>query len=253
MQRSEEFATASVEGAIATVTLSRGSVNALNLAAVEQLHRLLTEIEDDGGIRTIVLTAHGPFFSFGFDVPEFITVGREEFSDYLVRFTDLYRYLFTYPKPVIAALNGHTIAGACMIALACDWRVMVTGKARISLNEITFGSSVFAGATEMLRFAAGSRNAALILNSGALLPAAEAADLGLVDQAVDPELFGEAVAGAASTHAAKDQAAFASIKHLLRGPVAEEFARRERASIARFVDIWYSPSTRRQLEKITIR
>ena len=71
-----------------------------------------------------------------------------------------------------------------MLALACDQRVMVTGKARIALNEIGFGASLLAGATEMLRFAGGNSNATQVIYSGALYSAEEALGLGLVDQAV---------------------------------------------------------------------
>ena len=76
------------------------------------------------------------------------------------------------PRPVNRA--GHTVAGGCMLALACDRRVMARGKGKISLNEIGFGSSVFAGSVEMLRFAVCSRNAQEILYSGALYDADQA-------------------------------------------------------------------------------
>jgi 3,2-trans-enoyl-CoA isomerase len=71
-------------------------------------------------IAAVILTGSGKFFSFGFDIPEFLAITKEEFTEYLANFTDLYTYLFLYSKPVIAALNGHTMAGGCMLALACD-------------------------------------------------------------------------------------------------------------------------------------
>lgn len=115
-----------------TLRLSRGKVNALNQAVVDQLRKVLKDCESDPEITAIILTGTGSFFSFGFDVPEFLSASKRQFIDYLMSFTDLYTYIFQYPKPVIAALNGHTIAGGCMLALACDYRVMVTGKAKIS-------------------------------------------------------------------------------------------------------------------------
>ena len=107
---------------------------------------------------------------------------KEDFTRYLTKFTDFYTDLFVFPKPVIAALNGHTIAGGCMIATACDYRIMVTGKPRISLNEITFGSSVFAGSVDMLKACVGPQNAESILYSGGMYSAEQALDLGLVHQ-----------------------------------------------------------------------
>ncbi len=116
------------------------------------------------------------------DIPQIIPYSKEACYDFLIKFTELYTYMFGYPKPLIAALNGHTIAGGCMLAIACDQRIMVSGKAKISLNEIGFGSSVFAGSVEMLRFLVGSRYTSAVLVSGAMYSAEEAASMGLVDQ-----------------------------------------------------------------------
>jgi enoyl-CoA hydratase/carnithine racemase len=128
----------------------------------------------------------------------------------------------------------------------------VSGKAKISLNEIGFGSSVFAGSAEMLKLCVGKRNAETILLGGAMYSAEQARALGLVDEVVaERELMDRAV-HAAQEWAGRDAAAFASIKGLLRQPVAEEMERREKASIRRFAEIWYSEGTREKLKGIQI-
>jgi enoyl-CoA hydratase/carnithine racemase len=246
------FALVSKDEGIATVTLSRGKVNALNEAVVEELDARLQEFERAGDVRGIILTGQGKFFSFGFDIPEFLSQPKESFAGYLKRFTTLYRYMFLYPKPLVAALNGHTIAGGCMLATACDYRLMVAGKARISLNEITFGSSVFAGSVELLRYWTGDKNAQTVLFSGAMYSAEEALKLGLVDQvSTEANLLSEAKQ-VAQQLASKDGSPFGSIKRLLRKPVGEEMARREGDSIAEFVDIWYSETTWKKVQGIKI-
>jgi len=237
---------------IATVILSRGKVNALNGMVVDELRACLKALEVDRGLKALVLTGHGKFFSFGFDIPEFLSFTKEEFTNYLINFTDLYTYLFLYPKPVVAALNGHTIAGGCMLALACDYRVMVTGRGRISLNEIAFGSSVFAGSTEMLRFWIGSANATQVLFSGAMYSAEEAKSLGLVQEVVVEDNLMVQARRIALDLASKYSLAFASIKSLLRKPITEEMMQRERTSIREFVDIWYSKPTWANLQDIKI-
>jgi enoyl-CoA hydratase/carnithine racemase len=151
---------------------------------------------------------------------------------------------------VVAALNGHTIAGGCMLALACDYRVMATGKAKIALNEIDFGSSVLAGSTEMLRFQVGSRNAAEILYSGTMYSAEEAQSVGLIEQTASPNEVMAAAFHAAADLAAKHPPAFTSIKHLLRQSIAEKMREEEAESIRKFVDIWYSDTVRENLSKI---
>jgi len=248
-----DFVRTSVSDGIADVTFQRGKVNALDEQVVDELAACFAELANDPGASSVVLTGTGKFFSFGFDIPEFLPWPKEDFTRYLVKFTDLYRSLFVFPKPLIAALNGHTIAGGCMIAHACDRRLMAMGKGKVSLNEISFGSSVFAGAVAMLRLRVGERNAEQVLWGGALYDPEEARALGLVDEVVAEQQLADRARSLAHDLAAKDCAAFASIKHLLRGPTAEAMAAREAESIREFVELWYSPRTRRQLEQIRIR
>ena len=242
----------SQKDSIVTLTLYRGKVNALNEPLVEELHGALKNFAGDKNIKSVIITGHGKFFTFGFDIPEFLNYSKEGFVRYLTKFTDLYTYIFLYPKPVIAALNGHTIAGGCMIALACDYRIMVSGKAKIALNEIEFGSSVFAGCVEMLRFCVGNRNATTILYSGAMYSAEEAKDLGLIDKVTTEENLIDAARKTALNLGSKPKNAFISIKSLLRMSVAEEMKRKEEKSVKEFADIWYSDSIWENLKKIKI-
>ena len=237
---------------IATLTLRRGKVNALNGAVVDQLRGSLKALEGDPEVKSIVLTGAGKFFSFGFDIPEFLSFNKAQFAAYLTNFTDLYTYLFLYPKPVVAALNGHTIAGGCMLALACDYRIMVREKAKIALNEIGFGSSVFAGSTEMLRYWVGCANATAILFSGAMYPAEEAKMMGLVQEAATESELMDMARKAASDFASKPPPAFASIKSLLRRSIVDAMKSREGTAIKEFVDNWYSDATWSNLRNIKI-
>lgn len=251
-RRKMDFIIPQKSDGIATLMIRRGKVNALNGTVVNEMRESLKNFESDPEVKSVILTAYGKFFSFGFDIPEFLSFTKEQFTEYLVNFTDLYTYIFSYPKPVVAALNGHTIAGGCMLALACDHRMMTSGKAKISLNEIGFGSSVFAGSVEMLRFWVGSANATEVLFSGALYSAQEAKNLGLIQEVAAADELMDMARKAASGFASKYLPAFASIKSLLRRSTIEEMMRRERESIKEFVDIWYSESTWANLQNIKI-
>jgi enoyl-CoA hydratase len=242
----------SKDGEIATATLSRGKVNALNEPMVEELTKSFEDLAIDNAVKSIIFTGTGKFFSFGFDVPEFLSYPKDDFVRYLEKFTKLYTDVFLFPKPVVAALNGHTIAGGCMLATACDFRLMVTGKARISLNEITFGAPVPAGSVEMLRYCVGSRHAQSILYSGAMYSAEQAFELGLVDQVSSEDALAEDARKVAQELAQKDSSAFRTTKHLLRKPVAEQMIKREKDAILEFVDIWYSEQTWENLKEIEI-
>lgn len=237
---------------IATVTMARGKVNAINEPVVEELKHSFEDLAKDTAVKAVILTGRGKFFSFGFDIPEFLSYPKDDFARYLIKFADLYRSLFLFPKPVVAAINGHAIAGGCMLATACDYRVMVPEKAKIALNEITFGASVFAGIVEILKYCVGSKNAATILYSGNLYSPQEALELGLIDQIASPENLLEAAVKTAEDFAQKNPVAFKRVKDLLKQPVADEISKRETSSIHEFVDIWYSAETWANLQEIKI-
>ena len=247
-----DFVQLSINDGVAEARLKRGKVNAINEQVVHELSDSLQRLAADPEIRAVILTGDGPFFSFGFDIPEFLSYSEESFSSFLKNFTSLYTYLFTYPKPVVAALNGHAIAGGCMLALACDYRIMVSGKAKISLNEITFGSSVFAGSVIMLKFLVGAKNAQAGLYEGTMYSAEAALHVGLIDQVSSNEKLLEDARQTARRLGARDAAAFRSMKNLLRAPVAEQMIKEEDSSVREFVKIWYSANTWKHLQAITI-
>ena len=247
-----DFVELKVAQGLATVTLNRGKVNALNEPSVEQLRDVFNRLEKDPVIDAVVLTGQGKFFSFGFDIPEFLSYNREAFRRFLTKFSRLYTNLFLFPKPLIAGINGHAIAGGCMLTTCCDRRLMVSGKAKISLNEIGFGSSVFAGSVEMLKFWVGSKHASEMLHHGKMYSADEAARIGLVDHITTLDGLAAETASVAQDYAQKDIRAYAAIKALLRRPVVDVMQKWEQPSIEEFLDLWYSPETWQQLQDIKI-
>jgi len=248
-----EFLHVSKESGLVSINFCRGKVNALNEPMIEEIGSCFSQLETDDSVKAIIFGGTGKFFSFGFDIPEFLTYSKEEFFRHLTKFVSVCTQIYLFPKPVVAALNGHTMAAGCILALACDYRIMVSGKAKISINEITLGASVDAGCVEMLRHLVGGRNAERILFSGAMYSAEEAERLGLVDKVVEEANLQEEAAKIAGDFSAKDPAAFRSIKRLLRRPIAEKVAEHEESSIREFVDIWYSEQTRKKMYEIEIR
>lgn len=247
------FVAKSIDGAVATLTISRGKVNAISETLAEELRKNFEEILNDNGVKAVVLTGQGSFFSFGLDIPEFLNYPKEDFQRFVKKFADLYTYIFSYPKPVIAALNGHTVAGGFMLATACDYRILVTGKARMSLNEITFGSSLFPGSAEMLRYCVGDRKAEIISVTGDMYSAEQAKDMGLVDQVTTEELLGKESMKVASGFASRFGAAFRSIKNLLRSDTAACMRVKDEKYRDEMIDIWYSEETWARLKMIKIR
>ena len=129
----------SVEGGGGSCSLPR-KVNAIDEPTIDELKDCFRELGADEGARAVVFFRGGEVLLFGFDIPGFLGHSKPEFSRFLTKFTDLYTYLFTYPKPVVAALNGHTVAGGLMLALACDRRFMAAGKGKGGAERFAFGS-----------------------------------------------------------------------------------------------------------------
>ena len=240
------------DGGLAIVTMERGKVNALNPELVEELSATFSDLGKDDGIRVVLFTGRGKFFSFGFDIPEFMASSRDKFTTFLIQFTNLYTEMFLFPKPLIASINGHAIAGGCMLATACDYRIMVAGRSKIGVNELAFGSTVFAGSVEMLKFCVGQRNAGTILYSSQLYSGSEAMGLGLVDRMSTSLDLMRDTREVAHIFALKQPDAFKSIKGLLRNPVREAMIKKESHSIHKFVDIWCSEATMSNLKEIKI-
>src|SRR4051794_27587744 len=136
---------------ILTLRLAHGKASALD---VELLDALLREL--DGAAeqaRALLLTGTGSIFSAGVDLFRLTRDG----SDYVRRFLPLLsrclRALFAFPRPVVAAVNGHAIAGGCILALASDIRLMAEGGGRIGVPELLVGVPFPAAALEIVRFA----------------------------------------------------------------------------------------------------
>lgn len=248
-----EYVQLSIDDGIATVAINRPKVNAINEQVVSELTDVFGELALDTQVKAVILTGRGSFFSFGFDIPGFMDYPKEAFHRFIMSFSDLVRRIFVFPKPVIAALNGHTVAGGCVLAIACDGRVMVTGKAKIALNELTLGASVFTSIAEILKYTVGPRKAQLLLYTGKMNSAEEALSLGLVDKVVSVDDLNDAALGAARELAGWDVFAFGSVKRLLRKGVLDIIERHEESTISEFVDIWYSENTWEKLKKIEIR
>ena len=242
----------SKESGITTVTMSRGKVNAINEAFVDELGAVFNELAADADTKAVILTGDGKFFSFGFDIPELLNYSKSDFARYLKKFCALYAQMFLFPKPVIGALNGHATAGGCILALTCDFRIMATGKARIALNELNIGVAIFAGCVGMLESAVCDRNAEKVLLTGAMYTAEDALRIGLVDSVTSVESLMAEAKEIADEFSQKNPDAFKTLQNLLRRPAAEYFGRSEEDSILDFIEIWYSEPTRNVLKRVVI-
>jgi enoyl-CoA hydratase/carnithine racemase len=95
---------------------------------VDELGKLLERIEHDSSVSALVLgSSNDKFLSIGFDIPRLFELPREDFTTFFSEFNRVCLSLYTLPKPTIAAITGHAVAGGCILALCCDYRFIAEG------------------------------------------------------------------------------------------------------------------------------
>jgi enoyl-CoA hydratase/carnithine racemase len=169
-------------GGIAVLTLASDKVNALDVATLSEIALYLDRAAPDPAVRALVVTGAGSIFSAGLNVSEVLDHEKDRTGVLLDALRDALVGLFRFPKPTVAAINGPAIAGGCILACACDKRLIAEG-ARIGATELKVGVSFPVFAVELLRHACGSAAEQLMFDA-ALLNAEEACACGLVHQVV---------------------------------------------------------------------
>jgi enoyl-CoA hydratase len=172
-------------GRTAVVTMTTNKVNAQNREFFADLHDALDRLGSEHAESPVVLTGHGGRFSAGLDLGEHFPIfgGPEEgVAEWFAAYRATNMRLFTYPRPVIAAVNGHAFAGGLVTAAACDRRVAVDTGARFALNEVPIGIPMPAVYVRMMAYAWGERVAAQLSLFGEQFDSERALHLGVVDE-----------------------------------------------------------------------
>jgi enoyl-CoA hydratase len=138
------------DGGVRWITLDRPPANALDDSLLGALEDAVDDAERDDRVRAVVLGAQGRFFCGGFDLRAPRRDGAAV-TAMVSRYRSSHRKLLALPKPTIAAVNGHALAGGLVLALACDHRVAVDADYRIGLNETAIGAAFPAAAMEIVR------------------------------------------------------------------------------------------------------
>lgn len=229
-------------GAVAVVELAHGKANLVDMdlcrGTVEQFAALRAS-----AARAVVLTGTGGIFSAGVDLLKVLEGKADYARPFLKALDDLLEALFLFPKPLVAAVNGHAIAGGCIMACAADRRIMARGNGRIGAPELLVGVAFPVVPLEVLRFAVSPEHLTEVIYSGATYPADEALRRGLVDEVAEPgDLLPRALAEA-ERMAAVPAAAFELTKLQLREPAVETMRRRRAQLDSRIAEYWSQPAT----------
>jgi enoyl-CoA hydratase len=211
------------DGGVRVLTLDHPPANAEDEELLADLSAALAGALREDAVRAVVLTGAGKFFGGGFDLS---APRRDVESTRKLRalFREAHLRLLSLPKPTVAMMNGHAIAGGLVLVLACDYRLGLDGDYKIGLNEVAIGASYPKIAFEIVRLRLSHARAAELLLGAALYPASQAIRLGVVDELLPAETFEATVLRRAARMGAFPREAYAHTKAAL---VAETLARVE--------------------------
>ncbi|XP_063382341.1 enoyl-CoA delta isomerase 1, mitochondrial-like [Cydia fagiglandana] len=171
------------DGGIAVMTLQRAPVNSLNLELLQAISKALDDVAKNKPKGMILTSALPTVFSAGVDITEMYKPEVQRLQQYGNNFQDVWIKLFGFPFPTAAAINGHAPAGGCLLAMACEYRVMVSGKYTIGLNETALGIVANDWFMDTMCHTIGIRNTELALTTGKMFAVDEALEIGLIDEA----------------------------------------------------------------------
>jgi enoyl-CoA hydratase len=197
-------------GDVVVLRIEHGRVGALDVELLDALTEAVA-----GTDRAVVLTGTGSAFSAGVDLRRILDGGPAYTEQLLTALSRTFRTVFDHPRPTVAAVNGHAIAGGCVLALACDLRLASGG--RTGLSELVVGVPFPTAALEIVRHALGPRAGSVLLGAQTV-DTERALALGVVDELTAPdELLPRAVALAAEL-AARSPESYRLAKAALHRP-----------------------------------
>ncbi|ODS35228.1 MAG: hypothetical protein A7315_01895 [Candidatus Altiarchaeales archaeon WOR_SM1_79] len=235
---------------VSVIKLNRDVTNALNSTMIDKLSRILQKLNDDSNVHSIILTSSNEkFFAIGFDIPELFELTKEDFHQFYHSFNQLCLDLYTFPKPTIAAITGHVIAGGCILALCCDYRFIAEGRKLMGFNEIKLGVPVPYPADCILQQLVGTRIARDVMDYGEFFEPEKLIQMGMVDKLLAQDQVLTQALEKARVLGSFSHQAFSMIKRnrveMVEAQVLKNLDEKERY----FVECWYADETREKLKE----
>ncbi len=237
---------------IVELRLDRPPVNALNPALVKRLDDAIAEAAA-ADARAVVLSGKPGLFSAGLDVPELLELDESGMAEFWQAFFGLLERIARCEIPVVTALTGHSPAGGTVIALFADYRVQAEGDFRLGLNEVQVGLVVPPVIHRALVRLIGPYPAERHLVAGEMIPAAEALEVGLVDELVAADQVVERAVGWCRNLLQLPGHAMHGTRRLCRADLAALFDDGDALDISSFVEGWFAEPTQATLRLLVER
>lgn len=169
---------------VATMVLNKPPVNSLNLEFLDEIKTHLNQLQNDKARGIILTSGLQNIFCAGLDLTEFYNPNTDRLIKFWTTLQDTWLALIMTPLPTVAVINGHSPAGGCLLAMSCDYRVMIGPKYTIGLNETKLGIVAPKWFQDTMVAVIGKRNAELSLVTGKMYTTDEALKIGLIDESV---------------------------------------------------------------------
>jgi enoyl-CoA hydratase len=226
-------------GKIAVLTLAHGKANTLDPEFCRAVTGEFARLKKSPA-EAVVLTAEGPIFCAGVNLIRASQGGPKYLRTFLPALNKMYDAIFNFPKPVVAAVNGHAIAGGCVLSSCTDYRMMARGNGRVGVTELLVGLPFPALAFEVMRFVTGPRYFSELIYTGNTYSPDDALERGLVHEVVEPAALQERALASARMLADLSPAAFSQTKAQMRVAVTERIKRDGKKTDAAVTKIWTS-------------
>jgi enoyl-CoA hydratase len=224
---------------VTVVRLEHGKVNAFDVELMRGWIAELARLEQ-AETQAVVLTGTGAVFSAGVELRRLTEGGRDYVKAFLPLLGDAFFKTFTFSKPLIAAVNGHAIAGGCVLACACDYRVMAEGKGRMGTPELSVGVPFPSMAMEILRLVVPAHRLQSIIYRGLTCTPDDALANGFVDELAAPDALLDRAVEVAAHLGSLPPASFALTKRIIRQPSRDRVVRYMRSVDEEVLEAWMS-------------
>ena len=210
--------TRTVDAGIATLTMDDGKVNAFDLEFFGRLDAALDECADDAAV---VLAGRPGMFSAGLNTKTMATLDTDGLTDLLVQFGRTFLRVWLEPRPVVAAVEGHAIAGGTILAMVCDHAIAADGEFGWGLTETTIGFPLPRWIIAVARGNVAAHRLDDLLLPGRMVRPAEAVEVGFADEVRSPEQVLDGAVEHARALAQLPRRTYAETKRRLRGEAVE--------------------------------
>lgn len=210
------------ESGVALVRMTKPPANAMDLELLAEGIRVAGELRD-ADPDAVVITGDGRFFSGGLDLRVMPTLGPDELREGVHGINGLFATWYGFPRPVVAAVNGHAVAGGLIFALCGDLRVGAP-VAKLGLTEVAVGVPYPVAALAIAAAEVPRRLVRRLVLGGELISPAEALDAGLLDEIVDDDALVPRSLEVARSLAEHPRRAYEMVKRQLRGDVLDRIA-----------------------------